>query len=206
MSEGLSMKMFVVPVMMLGINFSKIDVNTDENKLRIQIAFACASVFTVLSYLAVALLAMTKGDTKKTLKVAEKQLTGDNAGEEVNVEYTFRDYDLKQVKTKLTSILMAMAITGGIHYKWGTVHPLLIQSVLQPMNALSDPLLKIWFMGADDTKGANKRPFAVEKPPSLFSSMAAAADPKKAEEKEKGQERKAKGAANKSTVKRRIKD
>lgn len=40
----------------------------------------------------------------------------------------------------------------------------------------------------------------------IFSSFAAAADPKKEEEKEKGHERKAKGAANKSNVKRRIKD
>jgi len=202
----MSMKMFVVPVMMLGLNFSKIDVNSEENKLKIQIAFVTASVFTVLTYAVVTVLALFKGDTARMVKVSEKQLTGEKAGEEVMAEYTYRDYDLKQVRTKMTSILVAMAITSFIHYKWGTVHPLLIQSVLQPMNALSDPLAKIWLMGADDSKGSNKRPFAAEKPPSIFSSFAAAADPKKEEEKEKGQERKAKGAANKSTVKRRIKD
>jgi len=201
----MNLKMFVVPLMMLGINQAGIDINTEENKLKIQIAFASATAFTFLLYLVVALRVWLKGDTAKTLKVSEKQLTGENAGEEIMVEYNYKDYDLKQIRTKLTTAVMGIAITGGIHYKWGMVHPLLIQSVLQPMNALGDPLAKIWLMGADDSQGANKRPFAAEKPPSMFSGLAAAADPKK-EEKEAGKERKARGAANKSTVKRRIKD
>eukprot|EP00959_Pyramimonas_sp_CCMP1952_P093453 1955896-Pyramimonas_sp.AAC.1 len=61
--------------------------------------------------------------------------------------------------------MLSVVISGGIHYKWGMVHPLLIQAVLQPMNALGDPLAQIWLMGSDDTKGSTKRPFAVDKPP-----------------------------------------
>jgi len=201
----MNLKMFVVPVMMLGINQAGIDLNTDDNKLRVQIAFVAATAFTFIMYAVVALRVYLKNDTARSLKTQEKQFTGENAGEDVTVEYNYRDYDLKQIRTKLTTAVVSVLITGGIHYKWGMNHPLLIQSVLQPMNALGDPLAKIWLMGADDSSGSTKRPFAVEKPPSLFSGMAAAADPKK-EEKEAGKERKARGAANKSTVKRRIKD
>ena len=82
--------------------------------------------------------------------------------------HALQDYDLKQIRTKLTTAVVSVLITGGIHYKWGMNHPLLIQSVLQPMNALGDPLAKIWLMGADDSSGSTKRPFAVEKPPCEF--------------------------------------
>lgn len=205
-APGLSPKMFVVPAMMLSINYAGIDLNTDDNKLKIQMAFAAATTFTLLLYAVIAVRVWLKGDTTRTLKVQEKQMMGENAGEEIMVDYNYKDYDLKQIRTKLTTAMLSVVISGGIHYKWGMVHPLLIQAVLQPMNALGDPLAQIWLMGSDDTKGSTKRPFAVDKPPSMFAGLAAAADPKKAEEKEAGKERKARGAANKSTVKRRIKD
>eukprot|EP00976_Prorocentrum_cordatum_P074494 1181538-Prorocentrum_minimum.AAC.4 len=45
-APGLSPKMFVVPAMMLSINYAGIDLNTDDNKLKIQMAFAAATVRT----------------------------------------------------------------------------------------------------------------------------------------------------------------
>lgn len=47
-------------------------------------------MFTVLTYAVVTVLALFKGDTARMVKVSEKQLTGEKAGEEVMVEYTYR--------------------------------------------------------------------------------------------------------------------
>mmetsp|Transcript_39876 Transcript_39876/g.55415 ORF Transcript_39876/g.55415 Transcript_39876/m.55415 type:complete len:200 (-) Transcript_39876:222-821(-) len=197
----MDVKMFAVPLVLLGVHQSGIDLNEENNKQTLRIVFGVVQVVVMCVHVIMWLFVQIRNDTTNLVEVEEKQLTGEKAGEEVKTSYTFKAYDQKQILGKMGQALMGIAITSGIHYKWGITQPLLMQSVLQPLSFASDPLFKIHLMGADDSKAPLKRPFKVEKP-SLFPDMSAL-DPAKAEEKDEGQERKKRGAANKSSIKRR---
>jgi hypothetical protein len=76
------------------------------------------------------------------------------------------------VYAKLTALplfAVQLVITVGIYYKFGYAQPLLIQSVMQPMNLIGEPLVQIHFLGKDDTVEPNKRPFKADKPPGACS-------------------------------------
>lgn len=96
-----------------------------------------------------------------TFNVTANQM---GTGEMEKKTLTFCEYDQKQVWSKLGTMAMGVAITGGVYYKWAYIQPLLIQAVLQPLNYFTDPLFLVVVMGADATKGSNKRPWKTDKP------------------------------------------
>jgi len=116
----------------------------------------------VLSLAALWLKISLKKDTERTVTVEEKDLS---TGDDVKKQYTFREYDHKQLLATAGKLGLQLAMTCGIYYKFGYAQPLLIQAVMQPMNLLSEPLIQIHFLGKDDTVAPNKRPFKVDKPP-----------------------------------------
>mmetsp|Transcript_39080 Transcript_39080/g.74866 ORF Transcript_39080/g.74866 Transcript_39080/m.74866 type:complete len:236 (+) Transcript_39080:114-821(+) len=193
----INFKMFCIPLLMLGINKAGIDLTTEDNKLYIQIAFGVAQVVTLLGYLLVLALVKMKADTTNTLVVEERKM---GTGEMEKKTLTFCEYDQKQVWSKLGTMAMGVAITGGVYYKWAYIQPLLIQAVLQPLNYFTDPLFLVVVMGADATKGSNKRPWKTDKPP-MFGDLQKKLNPDGEKEKEEGKERKKRGAANKQAIK-----
>lgn len=185
-APALNLRMFAIPMVMLGINKMGIDLNDETIKTNVQIAFGVSQAVVVLAYIILMLIVKTKNDPRK-LEVEEKEMS---SGEDVKKMITFHDYDIKQIGSKLGTLFLGLCITCGVHYKWGYVQPLLIQSILQPLNFTGDPLFLIHFMCSDDTKGANKRPFKVDKPGFPGMDML---NPAKAEEKAEGKDRKKRG-------------
>ena len=52
---------------------------------------------------------------------------------------------------------------SGIHYKWGSPMPLLLQSVMQPINITDEPLFQIYVLGKEAV-GKLQRPFKIANP------------------------------------------
>ena len=50
---------------------------------------------------------------------------------------------------------MNFCIISFVHYKWGVITPLCIQTILQPLNLLKSPLAKIYLLNEANVK----RPF-----------------------------------------------
>ncbi|KAJ1981562.1 phosphate transporter (Pho88) [Dimargaris xerosporica] len=59
------------------------------------------------------------------------------------VETTNRDYDLQEVKKQINSTLMTMALLGFLHYKWGFVQPLFLQSILPLKTFFTSNLVQV---------------------------------------------------------------
>jgi hypothetical protein len=63
------------------------------------------------------------------------------------VETTNKDYDLSQLKQLVTQTVMGVAIIAFMHFKYGYLRPLLLQSVLGFRTLYSTPLIQVWVLG-----------------------------------------------------------
>jgi len=87
---------------------------------------------------------------------------------------THAQYDFKTLRTALFQQVMQCCIVGGIHYKWGTVMPLVMSVSMAILNIPSNPLVRLHLLKEDPTKLEQKaaleitRPF---KPKSPFGDM-----------------------------------
>jgi len=95
-----------------------------------------------------------------------------------------REYDIAQFKKYASQVLFGAAMVTFIHVNWGIIQPLVIQTVMTPMQLYKLPLFQIFIMG--ETGEITKRPFKEDNPlASLFSGGAAAStDAPAAEEAE----------------------
>ena len=88
---------------------------------------------------------------------------------------TYQQYDMKLWKTAFFGQVMQCVVVGGIHYKWGSVMPLVMSVIMALINAPSNPLVRLHIFSEDPSglspeKAAEiTRPFA--QPKSAFSSM-----------------------------------
>lgn len=156
-----SPKSFVVPAVLLGTRYFKIDVNAYVVELR----FAFAAV--VLSSLAVSALLYFKTQAAPEggeITVKEKAMDGTETAKTMST----REYDAAEVVKKVKSTLMGLCISGGIHWKWGNATPLLMQCIMIPTNLLDDPMVKIHLFGYEAT-GKLQRPFKA--PESPFAAL-----------------------------------
>ncbi|KAI8049501.1 putative inorganic phosphate transporter, partial [Syncephalis plumigaleata] len=77
---------------------------------------------------------------------------------------TVCDYDQQQFWQQIKQVATSVALLGFIHYKWGYVQPLLLQSIL-PIKSLFDaPAIQVHLLGKP-AEGDLKRPW---KPASPF--------------------------------------
>ena len=88
---------------------------------------------------------------------------------------TYQQYDMKLWKTAFFGQVMQCVVVGGIHYKWGSVMPLVMSVIMALINAPSNPLVRLHIFSEDPSglspeKAAEiTRPFA--QPKSAFSQM-----------------------------------
>mmetsp|Transcript_18529 Transcript_18529/g.55088 ORF Transcript_18529/g.55088 Transcript_18529/m.55088 type:complete len:193 (+) Transcript_18529:172-750(+) len=150
----LSPKMFVVPALMLGTKYFKLDFSAYVFELRI--GFGCAVLLSVLAYFACSRIAASKKEAGEVV-VKEKNLKGETETK----TYTVAAYDSAEALKKIRAAVVQVAMISAIHYKWGSPMPLLFQCVMQPMNLLDEPLVKIHLLG-HEAKGKLARPW---KPP-----------------------------------------
>jgi hypothetical protein len=76
-----------------------------------------------------------------------------------NVETTFRDHDLSQLQSQIMQMIVGLGIVSFIHFKWGYLRPLLLQSVLGVKSFIGTPLAQVYLLGKK-TEGELARPWA----------------------------------------------
>mmetsp|Transcript_22977 Transcript_22977/g.41061 ORF Transcript_22977/g.41061 Transcript_22977/m.41061 type:complete len:187 (+) Transcript_22977:46-606(+) len=155
-------KMFVVPALMMGVKYLKLDLNLYKTELRIAFAMAVLFKYAVIYYV---YLTSQKAAEAGPVTVKEKKMDGT----EEEKTMTTREYDAQQIMTNFKSGLFGLCITCGIHYKWGNASPLLFQSIMLPMGLLDDNLFKIHIL-QNAAVGKLARPFKA--PESPFAALA----------------------------------
>eukprot|EP00013_Stygamoeba_regulata_P023651 CAMPEP_0177644544 /NCGR_PEP_ID=MMETSP0447-20121125/8746_1 /TAXON_ID=0 /ORGANISM="Stygamoeba regulata, Strain BSH-02190019" /LENGTH=215 /DNA_ID=CAMNT_0019146915 /DNA_START=141 /DNA_END=788 /DNA_ORIENTATION=+ len=159
-SQGFG-KMFV----MLPIIFAarQIDWTVEENLLKARIAFAL--VHAALVILGVYLLYKIKKSRIANVKVPAIP------GDETSKETTVWEHDVAKLRQWATTMTLTLCITLVMHIKFGFVPPLLIQSVMNPVNFSSNQLFKTWIVGDAQAEGLGERPWKEEKPANPFASL-----------------------------------
>lgn len=143
--------MFVVPAVMLGMRYFKIDLTGHVQELRI--AFGFVVILKCLCTLYIYLVSQKSTDSA-IVEVSEKGMDGI----EKTKKMTVAEYDASVITKSLGSTAFGTLITCGIHYKWGNPTPLLIQCVMGPMNVYEEPLFQIHVLGCK-AEGKLARPF-----------------------------------------------
>lgn len=67
-------------------------------------------------------------------------------------------HDVEECKKAYGRILLSAVITSFVHYKWGYIPPLLIQSIMGVLNCFQSPLVRVYLRGYKAT-GELKRPW-----------------------------------------------
>ncbi|RKO84418.1 inorganic phosphate transporter Pho88, partial [Blyttiomyces helicus] len=79
------------------------------------------------------------------------------------IRSTIKDYDIKKIKAQIQSQATAMLIIGLMHWKWGYLRPLLLQSILGIKAILALQLVQIHILGRPAI-GELARPFKTASP------------------------------------------
>ena len=151
-----SPKMLMVPALMLGLRALKLDLTGYVVWLRVlyvSSTLACGLVYFYISRLA--------QESKETGKVEVIDKMAGDAQKRRSL--SIGEYDAEEAMKKIKSSAFAVCVVAFIHYKWGSPMPLLLQSIMQPMNLTDDPLVKIYLFGKAAT-GKCQRPFKVANP------------------------------------------
>ena len=152
----INLKMVMVPAMMLGLRFLKLDLSEYVNLLRV--TYLLSTLFTTGVYVYLMQLAR-RSPSKETVDVIDK-VPGDASKRRT---LTIGDYDAEEAFKKIKSAAVAVCVVSFIHYKWGSPMPLLLQSFMQPFNLTDDPLVNIHIF-KKPADGKFKRPFKVANP------------------------------------------
>eukprot|EP01112_Ceratiomyxa_fruticulosa_P000761 TRINITY_DN1068_c0_g2_i1.p1 TRINITY_DN1068_c0_g2~~TRINITY_DN1068_c0_g2_i1.p1 ORF type:complete len:201 (-),score=52.43 TRINITY_DN1068_c0_g2_i1:20-622(-) len=153
MAKG--MEMFIMLPMIFIIQ--KIDFTVPRNVLIVQSAFAIIQTLLLLASTYIYTRINARNDTSTINVVVSKP------GEETRTEtQTVRDHDMAALKKFVTQLIMGTAITAFLYFKWAIVPPLLMQSVINPMNFYKTQLFKIFILGENEAN--HPRPWKEDNP------------------------------------------
>jgi hypothetical protein len=107
-----------------------------------------------------------------------------NCREPKVIQTTNSDYDKSQAKQLVTQIAIGLAIIGVMHFKYGYLRPLLLQSVLGFRTLAAAPVVKVWLFG-QETKGELLRPWKQANPLGAPQQEVTAKELKQKEKEEK---------------------
>ncbi|KAJ1895002.1 phosphate transporter (Pho88) [Kickxella alabastrina] len=79
------------------------------------------------------------------------------------IETTMCKYDLAELAKLQKSSMFTIAIVGFMHFKFGYIQPLILQSILPMLNLYKNQLFQIYILGKPATDSL-KRPWAPENP------------------------------------------
>ncbi|KAJ3000021.1 hypothetical protein HDV02_000973 [Globomyces sp. JEL0801] len=101
------------------------------------------------------------------------------------IKTNFRDYDVSQLKSLAFQTVLGVVIIAVMHFKYGYLRPLLLQSVLAFKTLYGVPLIKVHILGFPAT-GELQRPWKAPNPLGIEEPATA----KEVKKEEKKQEKK----------------
>jgi len=193
---GNPLKALLAPALLIGINKSGVDLADETNQMYVRCAFGAVCAATLLGWLWVRSLVTAANQTKDHQRCTVKTKPP-GAAEETSQNMSWMEYDLSEVQKQISSQLMGMLVSGGLHYWKGITQPLLLQCVMMPMGFMDSPLFSIHVRGKHLA-----RPFPA--PPNPLADLLKGPEEKKEEkeEKEEGEEAKEGSESKKGSKKK----
>ena len=156
----LKAKMLVAPLLLLGGKKLGIDYEVPEVLSRVRLAFM---IVMALSLSACALMygIVSRKQKKLSENKVEVRTNDPMAGGKEKVEIlTHFEHDLREVGKAFTNQLFGFGVVGAMHIYMKVNPPLLLQTVMMPMNLWEMTVFQVHFLGKDTNSSPKfKRPW-----------------------------------------------
>lgn len=169
-------KMFIAPLLLLGSKKLGIDYSDPATLTNVRMAFALAMALCVSSC---ALMYAIVNRKKKKLTEDKVEVTTKDpmdGGKEKTETLTHFEHDVREVGKAFTNQIFGFGVVGAMHVYMKVNPPLLLQTVMLPMNLIEMPVFQCTLLGRK-AEGKLARPWKPEEKPNPFSEMAKAFNP-----------------------------
>lgn len=156
----LKARMFVAPLLLFGGKKLGIDCELPEVLYRVRFAFMLVMAIT-LSACALMYAMVNRKKKKLSENKIEVRTKDPLAGGKEKVEIlTHFEHDVREVGKAFTNQLFGFGVVGAMHIYLKVNPPLLLQTVMMPMNLWEMPVFQVHFLGKDPNSSLNlKRPW-----------------------------------------------
>jgi hypothetical protein len=169
---------------------NRYELDKPENTDILRISYFLTQLLSFIAiYVMYTKISKKNDETKLVYSEPPKPMSGD---EPEIITISVKDYDLKQLKQLATQTLIGLGIVSAMHFKWGYLRPLLLQTVLGFRTLYQTPIVKVVLLNFEAV-GDLQRPW--KSPSSPFGPEEVT--PKEQKLKEKKEEKKK--IANKKT-------
>jgi len=144
---------------------NRINVEDEQNVFYIRIVYVLAQG-VILAFFAFLIRRIRLKNDQTELKYTE---TASPFSEEPSkrIDTTVCEYDISQAIQIIKQTFIGIMIVGFVHYKWGYVQPLILQSIFPFKTVFSQKVVQVYLFGKAAT-GDLKRPWKADFP---FSNM-----------------------------------
>jgi len=150
----------VVPLLVSLLMMQKIDMTDPDNIFRLRVSYGTITLI-VLAVCGWIYLRIRSAHDQRTVEVPAVGQFGmpdpSRSSDKISVE----QHDTQALRKYFNSVVMGAMISSFIHYKWGIVPPLFLQSVMQPFQLWQLPLFRLHVLG-DSNPALNRRPWKEE--------------------------------------------
>ena len=145
-------RMFIGPAVVYFVNSADVDWTDPQALLCVRAAFGACMLGILVLYAYIYSLVSRSADERR-VKIKEKKQFG--VVQEEAREVSVMEYDLETVGKNIKTALITVCITMFLHSKYQYILPMVIQVVMQPIQAYSNPLFKIHILKERDTGASN---------------------------------------------------
>lgn len=112
---------------------------------------------------------LRQDDQKEISYVEKPSMLADDGTGPVTIITTHCEYDSDELKKFARNSFMSVAISVFLHFKFGYLQPIFIQSVMPLKNLVSNPIVRIHLL-KHPVEGALRRPFKISTNPFMGST------------------------------------
>jgi len=173
----ISPKMFISPVLLMGGKRLGIDYKDPTHVMKIRMCFVVAMTALALAF---AFLWVRIVGKKKKLEedTCEVKVKDDKTGETKTEKISLYEHDVREFRKVLTSNIMGGIMVTVLHFTFKVVPPLLLQSIMMPLNLWDGNLVQVHVLGRGEKDDAKfKRPWEEPVQKSPFAAFAEAMSP-----------------------------
>jgi len=173
----ISPKMFISPILLMGGKRMGIDYKDPAHVAKIRMCFVVAMTMLALCF---AHLWVTMKKRKKKLEedTCEVKVKDVQSGETKTEKVTLYEHDVREFRKVLMSNIMGGCMVSMLHFAFKVVPPLLLQSIMMPLNLWDGNLWQVHVLSRGEKDNAKlRRPWEEPEQKSPFAAFAEAMSP-----------------------------